>query len=237
MDVKRFFVFGILGLFMISMMSGVLGVEHIDGRAVGEAIVTNVGGFLEPFLAPFFGDQEMLSRVFFAILLGMIIFSIIGTIFGETKPWIQWGITFAITSLSLIGLPTSFLEAIRVQYAAMGATILTIIPFMIIVVFSLRAKNVLIARMTWIFYAVYYFVMYLYAIITSTSGTGWFSIETLPYLAGFVAGIFLFFGMTSIRNLIFRGKIEGIMERGMNKVEKRKALQAVQDADLGRYAS
>jgi len=40
-----------------------------------------------------------------------------------------------------------------------------------------------------------------------------------------------------LRNLIFKGEIEGITERGMTKVKRRKALQDIQDEDLGRYSS
>jgi hypothetical protein len=235
MNVKRFLSFGVLGLFLISMIGVVLGADLTEeGREVGEGLSTLIGGFFEPLLSPLFGDTELLSRVFFAVLLGMIIYSIVGTMFKESQNWIKWGITGAITSLALLGLPSSFLEAIRIQYGAMGAAILTIIPFIIILIFSLKSGSVLIARMTWIFYAVYYFTMYLYGI--ATSKTGWFSFETAPYLIAFFAGIFIFFGMPTIRNLIFKGELAGLEERGMGKVKRRKLLQEIQDEDLGRYA-
>ena len=236
MNVKRFLSFGVLGLFLISMIGVVLGADLTnEGREVGEGLATLVGGFFEPLLSPLFGDTELLSRTFFAVLLGMIIYSIISTMFKESKNWIKWGITGAITSLALLGLPSGFLEAIRIQYGAMGAAILTVIPFIIILVFSLKSKSVLIARVTWIFYAVYYFVLYAYSLATNES-TGLFTSTNMPYLVAFFAGIFIFIGMPTIRDLIFKGELAGLEERGMGKVKRRKLLQQVQDEDLGRYA-
>jgi len=230
MNVKRFLSFGVLGLFLISMIGVVLGddVSAEAGRA-GETIATAIGGFFEPLLSPLFGDTELLSRVFFAVLLGMIIYSVIGSIFKDSDRWIKWGITGAITAISLLGLPGGFLEAVRTQYGAMGATILTVIPFMIILFFSIKVDNKLIARVTWLFYAGYYLAMYTYEIVTSAK---WFSAESLPYMAAWIVGLILFFGMGTIRNLLFKGEVEGLVEKGMQKVEKRKAAREVSDAGL-----
>jgi hypothetical protein len=227
MDVKRFLSFGILGLFLISMMGVVLGddVSAGAGRA-GETLVTAIGGFFEPLLSPLFGDTELLSRVFFAILLGMIIYSVIGSIFKDSKNWIKWGITAMVTSLSLLGLPGGFLEAVRTQYGAMGATILTVIPFMIILFFSIKAENKLIARVTWLFYAGYYLAMYTYMIAISG---GWFEKESLPYMAAWIVGLFLFFGIGAVRNLLFKGELEGIVEKAEKGLERRKTHTKLSD--------
>ncbi len=233
MNIKRFLIVGILGLFLVSMMGGVLG-EDVSRSAgeIGETLITAIGGFLEPFLEPFFGEKEMMSRVFFAMLLGMIIYSIVSVMFNKNSNWIKWGITGSITSLALIGLPSGFLEVIRTQYGAMGATILTIIPFIIIMTFTIKANNLLMSKLIWIFYAMYYLAMYLSKIIDSNN----FS-DGLPYGIAFIAGLIVFFGIKEIRNLMAKGEIEGITERGLNKVRKRKALQEIQDTDLARYSS
>lgn len=230
MDVKRLLVFGMLGLFMISMMSGVLGAD-LSGEAaeVGEAVATGIGGFLEPLLSPFFGDQEILSRIFFALLLGMIIFSIISVMFTGSSKVMQWGITGAITALSLLGMPANFLEAIRTSYGAMGATILVMIPFIIILVFSLRTRSLLMARMTWIVYSIYYFVMYLYQISTET---GWLTTESVPYMVGVAIGVIVFFFMPAIRNLIIKGEIEGIRETGEKGIGEAKLLKELKTKEL-----
>ena len=230
-DVKRFLVLGVLGLFMISMIAGIVSAEDYSAEAENfvESVITGARGVFGTLLAPLFGEKEMLSRVFFAILLGMIIYSIISIMFKDSKPWIQWSITGAITALALLGLPTHLLEVIRIQYGAMGATILTIIPFIIIFIFSLRMKNILIARMTCIIYSMYYLSMYLYKIVTKG---GWFTTESIPYIIAFVVGLFLFFGIRAIRKLLFKGEIEELLETGMNTVQKRKAARTISDANL-----
>jgi hypothetical protein len=222
-------MFGVLGIFLVFMMSGVLGATG-DGFEAGKNAVSFFGGFLNAIFAQFFGETEMLSRFFFAILLGMIIYSVIGSIFSKSNQWVKTGISIAITSLALLGLPPNFLEAIRVQYGAMGATILTVIPFMIILVFSLKVKNLLFTRVTWLFYAGYYFAMYTYEI--ANAGGLLNSPKAIPYMAAWVVGLFLFFGIGAIRNLLFKGEIEGIVESGMQTVEKRKVARMIDDANL-----
>ncbi len=234
MKMKRFFVLGILGLFLVSMIGGVLAVDYSgEAASAAETAVSSFGGFFGTLLAPLFGDKEMLSRVFFALLLGMIIYSIIAKIFETSSNWIRWGITGAITSLALLGLPSEFLEVVRTQYGAMGATVLTVIPFMIILVFSLQAKNLVITRMTWVFYAMYYFSMYTYEIAING---GWFSDKSIPYIGAGIVGVFLFFGIGAIRDMLFEGKIEGLTEKGMHHVKRRAALQKIKDADLENQA-
>lgn len=221
---------GILGLFLVSMMGGVLAVDYSnDAASAAETVVSFFSGFFGTLLAPLFGDTEILSRVFFALLLGMIIYTVIASLFGKSSNWIKWGITGAITSLALLGLPSGFLEAVRVQYGAMGATILTIIPFMIILFFSIKAKNLVITRVTWLLYAGYYFSMYMYEIAING---GWLSDKSMPYIGASIVGIFLFFGIGAVRDMLFKGKIEGLKEQGMQKVKKRKAAREISDANL-----
>lgn len=231
MNVKRFLAFGILGLFFISMMGGVLAPDYSDDAFdAGEEAISFAGGFVSGLLGPLFGEKEMLSRVFFALLLGMIIFSIISVMFKDSGRPIQWTITGAITSLALLGLPANFLEAVRTSYGAMGATILVMIPFIIILVFSLRTRSVLLARVTWVFYAAYYLMMYLYNIVTQKGA--WLTTESIPYLAGFAAGVFIFFFVSGIRDLIFKGEIAGIRESGEKSIGEGKLLKELKNQEL-----
>lgn len=230
-SMKRFLILGVLSLFFISIVAGVVSAEDISAEAeeLAESVTTGIGGFFGTLLGPLFGEEEMLSRVFFAILLGMIIYSVISVMFGSSGPWIQWGITGAITSLALIGLPSDFLMAIRTQYGAMGATILMVIPFIIIFLFSIRMKNIFVARMTWIFYATYSLVMYINKVFEVG---GLLTTESIPYSVGFFLGIIVFFLLPTVRTLMFKGEIKGLVESGMNKVQKRKAARAISDANL-----
>ncbi len=230
-DTKRIFVFVLLGMILVSMV-GIVGAADLTDEAIeaAETSVTFASGFFGTLLTPLFGEKEMLSRVFFALLLGMIIYSVISVMFKESSKAIQWIISFAITSIALLGLPSNFLEAVRTSYGAMGAAILVMIPFIIILIFSLRVRSVLLARMTWIFYAAYYLVMYFYQIITQEGG--WITTESIPYLAGFAGGVAVFFFMGGIRRLIFKGEIEGIREMGEKGIEQGKLLKALKGKEL-----
>jgi len=232
---KKFLVIGLLGLFMINFIGLAMAADLSQEAAeAAEASVTFASGFFGTLLAPLFGETEMLSRVFFALLLGMIIYSIISVMFKDSSRVIQWGVTGAITALALLGLPANFLEVVRTQYGAMGATILTIIPFIIILVFSLRTRSVLLARMTWIFYSMYYLVMYAYKITTTLDSgeTLWIATETIPYLAAFLVGIGIFFFIGALRNLIFKGEIKGIQEHAEKGIEKAKLLKSLKNKEL-----
>ena len=212
-----------MGLFMISMMTGVLGADYSGEAAeVAESAVTWVSGILGTLLTPLFAEKEMLTRVFFALLLGMIIYSIISVMFKDSGRGIKWGITGAITALALMGLPSEFLEVVRTQYGAMGAAILTVIPFIIIMAFSLRVGNRVIARITWLLYAMYYFAMFAYV---ATIKGGFFTTESMPYGIAFFVGIIIFFGIGQIRNLLFKGELEGLVEKAETAIEKNIAVQ------------
>ncbi|MFH0711673.1 MAG: hypothetical protein V1889_00950 [archaeon] len=229
-DKRKVFVFVLFAMFLSSMV-GVWGADLTDDAiAAAESSVTFASGFFGTILSPLFGETEMLSRVFFALLLGMIIYSVISVMFKGSSKTIQWIISFVITALALLGLPSNFLEAVRTSYGAMGAAILVMIPFIIILIFSLRVRSVLLARMTWVFYAAYYLVMYFYAIITMNGG--WITTESIPYLAGFVGGVFVFFFMSGIRRLLFKGEIEGIREMGEKGIEQGKLLKELKGKEL-----
>ena len=74
----------------------------------------------------------------------------------------------------------------------------------------------------------YYLAMYLYEATTR----GLFTTESIPFIAAFFVGIGVFFFLPAIRNLIFKGEVEGLLETGMKKVQKRKAARSISDANL-----
>ncbi|MFH0808359.1 MAG: hypothetical protein V1888_01965 [archaeon] len=197
MNTKRMFGFLVLGLFMISMMGGVLAKTAAEiGQDVGgffSGLGSGVQGFFSSLGIGSF-DSGILSQLFFAILLGMIIYTIVSSFFSESGALIQWGITGAITFIAFFGIPAGYLEALRVSYGAMGLTLLTVIPFLIMVVFSVKVKDLMIARGTWGFYIVYYFFLIIqkwWGLADDVSG--------VPYWIAFLGGIFMFFTIPYFR--------------------------------------
>ncbi|MBU3912765.1 MAG: hypothetical protein KKE50_01590 [Nanoarchaeota archaeon] len=227
----RIFTFTILGLLLCSFLapfvlaadSTVDTATYDTAASATKSAISGALGSIGGVLSPLFGDKEVLTRVFFAILLYMILYSAIGMIF-KGKRALTIIITFLVTAISLLALPSNFIEAIRTQYGAMGAAILSIIPFIIILVFSIKVASALIGRVVWIFYIVYYFALYIYQIATTSSG--WLSAETIPYFAAIIAGVFIFFFIGAIRKAWFKGEMADIKEAGTEIIEREQMLNA-----------
>lgn len=224
MDVKRLLVFGILGLFMISMMGGVLAVT---GEEVGE----NVGGFIKGFangITAFFKEafsaDSGISEFFFFVLLSMIIYTFVSSFFSASNT-IRWIITLSISSLAIIGIPEGFLDSLLVSYGAMGLTILTIIPLLIVLVFSVKVKNLLLARATWIFYTIYYVALTING-LWKTGGA-----EGVYYVAAIIGGLMFLF-VPYIRHMFESGTLEGQMEVAKKAIKKHSQAQKIrQESD------
>ena len=200
-----------------------------DAGQVTSNIVTGVSGSISSALTPLFGDQELLMRTLFALLLAMLVYSAVSVMFQESKV-ISWIISGLVTAIALYGLPSGFLEALRSSYGAMGAALLTIVPFIIVLLFSFRVGNGFIARITWLFFAIYYFVLYIYN--WAGLGGAWDSSAALPYLLGVIAGIIIFFFIIPIRKAVFKGKLEAVEEEGKKIARRGGLLHELQKDEL-----
>jgi hypothetical protein len=234
---KKILVSTLLVIFLFSLFSFLVFAQDEAGDETAETaaeatrgVISGIGGVASEILSPLFGEKEMLTRVFFAILLGMIIYTIIGTWFKNQRAWIKWTITGVITALALIALPSNFIEAIRAQYGAMGAAILSVIPFAILLVFSVRVQSALVGRVVWIFFVVYYFALYIYMIVTEK--TGWISAETIPFFFAIIAGILIFFLLGPIRRALFYGEMDAVKESGTKVAKRAKLLHELQSKEL-----
>jgi len=222
---KRLFGVGILVLFLIGMFGGVLAEDVTeDVSEVSETLATGAFGIFQGAWNALDNSGIPLSRTFMAVLLGMIIYSVMSSMEFSKKAWVNWTIAIAITSLAMLGIPQELVEVLMTQYGAVGATILTIIPFVIVAVFSIRVNSLLIARVTWLFYAGYYFIMYIPRIIDSTGTSAWLNAGAL------IVGVILFFFIGSIRNLIFKGKMEGFQEEASHKIQQNMINQKLANA-------
>ncbi len=109
--VRKFLVLGILGLFMISMMAGVLAENGKEvGKNIGELFgETGKGviGFLEGFFGGNLLGDGILTKIFMSLLLAMFVYTAMGTFFGDNKP-VLWTATISVTVLAVIGLPAGF---------------------------------------------------------------------------------------------------------------------------------
>ena len=222
-------------IFLISFLAAIVfAADTTDsteiGKNLGEATSSFMAGVKEFFtaaLTPFFGEQELLTKVFFSILLYMILYSIISVIFGSGK-YTTWIITLMITIISMIAIPPGFLESLRTSYGAMGLSILAIIPFIIMLFFTVRVQSALVARVLWIFYMFYYLALFAYAI----ADKGITNINTIPYWAAIGAGLLAFLLVGMLRNAIFLGEMSGVKEQGNKVAKKANLLHRLQKGEL-----
>ena len=163
-SMKRFFSLGVLSLFLVSMMAGIVSAEDLEdvGRTMGEGIreiFNALGGLFDGLLlGETLSVNETLSKVFMALLIGMFVYSALGTFFTDkNQKWVLNLATIAVTGLAIIGLPGNFLESVLLGYGAMGIALLMIVPFLVIFWFTVKTKNILLARGIWLFYTIYYF--------------------------------------------------------------------------------
>ncbi|MBU3923876.1 MAG: hypothetical protein KJ592_03090 [Nanoarchaeota archaeon] len=229
---SRVFVFLILGMFVLNLMGGVLGAEVIGGGDItpekaAEGVKALWGGGATFFTALFKDTalgSDTLSRIFMTVLIAMFVFTALGSFFADGSPWIHWGATIAVSFLAMVGLPEGFLESIRTGYGAMGASILAIIPFLVIFWFSMKTKSLLMARLTWMFYTFYYFAL----MISNWSQKGFWS---GPYIIAVITGVIAFFFIWNLRKYLFKQQTEGAMEeieRGLavEKLYRRAAAES-----------
>jgi hypothetical protein len=237
-DVKKFLVFSTLGLFMISMMTGVLAQTSVAIPApaapgqTGASVAAFFTGLINGFAG--IGQNPNLFIVLFAILLAMVVYSVTDTIF-KTNWFIRSVATAVITALGVFAIPADFLQIITTQYGVMGATILTAIPFAIVVFFTLKSDNELISKITWVFFIMYYFAILITELIrvavlntTATTATFLTAVFTttllfqpaiLPYTIALIAGILMLLFLSRFREFFFRS----VLSSKANKLRQKKA--------------
>jgi hypothetical protein len=237
----RIFLLVLVGLLFIGFIEGVWANtptarpgENANTEEVGQAAAEFFKEFwagVAAFVSTLFGEtalgNESFTRLFMAILVAMFVHTAFGTFFGEEQKYIHWGATIAATVLAIVGLPPSFLESIRVSYGAMGATILSVIPFLIIFWFSIKTRSLTMARVTWFFFMIYYLALYfskIYQIYLKNGGWAGVFLDSaaIVYLLAFFVGLTIFIFIVKIRWIFFQEELTGFGEelsKGI-KIEK-----------------
>ncbi len=176
------------------------------------------------------------STILLGILLWMVLYSVLrssglfreGEMGGGTA--IAGIVALIVTILAFMYIPDNFVEAIVLNYGAMGATILTVLPTFIIIWFTLAVTtNLLLARMIWAVYIIYYISLALYKIGSVSASNyvdqGIFSatnlIQISPYLIALIIGIFIFLFLRPFRQWFSKEIIKSKRERA--SVIQRKA--------------
>ena len=175
------------------------------------------------------------TKVLMGILLYMIIYSIVKQMSKADTRSAKFFAGIAsviIVILSFLYMPEDFVKSIALQYGAMGAAILIGVPFIILLYFSFWVTDSLVvARVIWVFYVIYYFTLFVYAAVNITD-SGYLYTNLLPYLAAILAGIIIFFLLPAFRKWIFKGELSGFKESGEATAERAKLLHKLQRKEL-----
>ncbi|MBS3093718.1 hypothetical protein J4456_04020 [Candidatus Pacearchaeota archaeon] len=161
--------------------------------------------------------QVNFSRILLGILLWMVLFSVFKSmnIFDQQHRSALWSgfAALIVTILAFIYLPPQLLSAIGVEYGALGATVLTVIPFAIAIYFTVWVSpNLAVARAIWLVFFLYYIVILLNQPAVSSnfdiaSGNTWF------FIIACAASLILFIFMGPIRAIWWQQHVQSVEER------------------------
>ena len=167
------------------------------------------------------------TRILLGILLWMVFYSVVVQVglFKDLEPKIFWtgGLALILTLLSFIYLPNDFVAALSIPYSATGATILTFIPFLIVLYFVVWITDSLIlGRLILGVFLAYYVIIFIYVVLFSEfAASGQIPYQNLwPYLVVLVIGLVIFVFLFKFRAWVFKGKIQEAEERGGRLVRR-----------------
>lgn len=185
------------------------------------ALLEDIGTASYEFLKNIYLTPDTLSRLLLGLLLWIIINTIVGKIglAGKGSSIASAAISLIMVVLAFIYLPANFVESAVLGYGAMGATILAVIPFVIIFYFAVTTESLFLSRIIWLFYMVNYLSLFFYKLATVSAWQ-----ETIPYIGAIIAGLIIFIFLPTIRKWIFKGEIEGLSEESRKAAERRKVL-------------
>ena len=231
---RRGFVVIFLSLLVLSTLILVSGVfaQTSSGEEPIQRIADFIDGFNKGFLLRVNLTPKNTSIALLGLILFMVIFSIVSKLFnwkGKSGFWLAMPVSLAVVILTFLYLPENFVEAIVLQYGAMGSAILAAIPLVIMLYFTVSViESLFVARAVWIFYVFYYLIIFFYR--AAESEIFW-SFDNLPYFGAIIAGIIIFFMIGTIRNLIFKEKLEDDKQREIHKIKIRKTVKELEDQE------
>ncbi len=216
----------LLSLVLVSILASFVGAEDLTSKAqdAGQSLATGVKGLASGLISPFlpglsnFTDSQIFQGLLLFVLLFIIIYDITSFFFSEGKVT-RWLVPLIISALSILALPKDFLIAIGDSYGAMGAAILTVIPFIALLLFTARIKSRLVAKMSWVFFAIYYFVLLLADLLNTATPS-----NTPAYFAAFLVGVVAFFAIGPIRDFLLAQEKKDIEEKGDELANEAEAI-------------
>ena len=211
-------VYGIFLNFVVTLMSvSFVAAQDNNFKVFGRCAAGSIAQLFDTWRL----NPTNLTSILLGVLLWMIIYSLIKKTMGNSGGWLAGGVSIIITLLSILFIPDALLLAIGSEYAALGATILTILPFMLAFYFSgAVTENMVIAKAIWAVFTIYYVAMFIFSwgLLPASSVTGvttnYFGAEIDQSTISIVAyGIFalvsaiMFFAIGYVRKVVWDAKV------------------------------
>jgi len=142
-DAKRIFVLVLVGMFLVSFMAGFVGADiTTDGGGVKNVASDLWDGLKGVSFIDGGGETAgIISKILLMILVVLLVYSVIdsfGPLKGGDKSLIRWGVSAIVGVLSFMFVSIENIQAILGTYEALGITMTTVIPFVILVFFAFK---------------------------------------------------------------------------------------------------
>jgi hypothetical protein len=232
----------LIGLLLISSISFVLSQQTTTNPEDAAMTLREVGNWIGRFiLTTLFGSstpdpKEAVTHIFMGLVLFLLIYSIFDAMqfFGDEKKIFDWLISIGVTMLVLMALPPDFFNYILPSYGAMGAAILTMLPFLAIFIFSIRVRSIFFAQMTWMFFAIYFIGFYGLSAIGAYDGSKeiYNNVPAILYLIIGLAGLGMMWFIPLVRQLFGRGKRNEAVKDIENAGKLNKALMKARAEEM-----
>ncbi len=243
--IKLFLLFTIItfilaGTFLIS--ADTITPDQTNADAAAQNIKTNAGVFVEwtKEVTKKFKESTNTenwwpntTRLLLGVLLWMILYSIVKEINFFKGKALSIIASVIMTILSFMFIGDNFLNALTATWGPLGATILTILPFIIISYFTIKVTdNLLTARIIWIVFLVYWIFTYVGLMLQEKflSTEGWI------YFGVMALGILIIIFLEPIRSLFFDEKTRSLKESAERKIKKSNAFLEVTSGGLEEFS-
>ena len=153
-------VYGVFLNFVVTLMSVSFVAAETNIQVFGRSAAGSIAQLLDNSK---FGPTNLTS-ILLGILLWMIIYSLTKKTLGNGGGVWAGAVSLIITLLSIIFIPDALILAIGSEYAALGATILTVLPFILAFYFTAAVTdNQVIAKAIWAVFTIYYVAMFIFS--------------------------------------------------------------------------
>ena len=221
---KVYGYFGMLLLMAMLLSTGMVFAQESDTRTNFDALAENFGQSADGFFSEVNWTANS-TRLLLGLLLWMILYSIFKpmNLFNKKALW-SGIVSLIVTLLTFIYLPVDLLNAISYEYAAIGGTILTVIPFAIAVYFTVWVTSSFrIARIIWLIFGLYYagllIITYLRYLSSPEGGFFESQLGAWYYVLAFIASALLFWFIAPLRETVWKEHVKSVDEKISKKID------------------